>query len=1023
MPRLTSITSLQLAGIGLLLDLRFEILNTRSIINPTNNTSSFGNSVGLSGNYAIVGSPNEDDDTIISQQSDESGKAYIYDVTTDSLVHTLDNPNNTGTFSDDQFGSGVAISGNTAVVGAPGDSDSVAGNDSGRVYVFSVSTGNLLTTISPPTPAANLRFGRQVAVSGNNVIVGSASTNDAAYIFDTVTGNLLFTLSNPNPGVDTVVAISRNTAVVGAPGDDTGGTNSGIAYVFDVLTGNLLRTLTNPNDFGSSNSDLFGTRVAVSGNYIAVSARGEAAAPPPASGNDSVLSGVVYVFDASTGTLLHTFTNPNAFGETEFDEFGLGLAIQDNYLIVGATGEDEEGSLSSGKAYIFDLVTSNLVQVVNNPNAVSDPQSDEFGYAIAIDSDNLIISSRAERSITSLSQRSGAVYLYNFTGDNLVPESGGAWLDDNSNPATVAAIIGNTSMQINGVFATNPTVPFEMEGATSGALTTVTAITANTGTLLEIDDDGNSTSFQIGEQLNRNVYILSPEIININEGATKTFTIFAPDSVPNGTELFWTINGATIDDFTAVSGTVEINNSQGTVSIQTVSDSLTEGAESYTFNIRSDSITGSILAVATINVADTSITQPSYSVSPLTATIDEGVTQVFTVNTGNVDDNTVLDWEIASATQADFQAVTGTVTIVNNTGTFSVVSLEDSVTEGDESFTINVSSAGDIKVSIGLNVNDTSIAPTYTLTTTANNTINEGTTFSITLDTQAVDIGTIVPWTVTGITSNDLSSGSLTGAFEVGSIPLSTVSFTIADDLSTNDEGTETFTFALDNEQDSLSIDILDTSSIDYEISIVGRQGNSAFLVSGTDALGTFTSQKDPTVTIPAGDTMQMDVLISGHPVWIKTSQANGSADAVTGSEISGNGAELGSIVWTPSSAGTYYYQCANHSNKSGEINVIVGTNPVYRLVSDVNTVVEGNSVTVTLDTLNVTAGTTVPYTITGIQSADIGGAPLTGTLTVGGLGNTVSFTLTAADGNENETLIMSLDNGASSVEILITDA
>ena len=606
------------------------------------------------------------------------------------------------------------------------------------------------------------------------------------------------------------------------------------------------------------------------------------------------------------------------------------------------------------------------------------------------------------------------------------PQPSGAWLDDNGDPVTVNSIIGNTSMQLNGVFAVDPSVPFEMEGATTGATTTVIAITANTGTLIEIDDDGNSTNFQVGEQLNRLVYVVSPSNLNINEGATRTFTVTAPDTTPDGTTLFWTINGATIDDFSAVSGTVTINNpfgfsATGTVSVQTLADTTTEGAESYTFNIRSGSITGSVLAVATINVADTSVTAPSYSVSPLTATIDEGVTQVFTVNTGNVDDNTVLDWEIASATLADFQAVTGTVTIVNDTGTFSVTSLEDSVTEGDESFVINLSLDGDIKASVSLDVNDTSIAPTYTLTTDATNTINEGTTFSVSLATQAVPLGTQLGWTVTGITADDLDSGSLTGTFTVGSIPDETVSFTIANDLSANNEGTETFTFTLDNQEDSLSIDITDTSKVDYVIEVVGRQGNANFLVSGTDALGIFTEQKDPSITVPAGDTMRMDVLISGHPVYIKTSNSNTTTDAVT--SVVNNGAELASMYWTPTAAGTYYYQCANHANKSGEINVITGTNPVYRLVSDVNTVTEGNTVIITLDTLNVANGTTVPYTITGIDSADIGGAPLTGSFTTGGLGNTVALTLTSGDGVENETLIMSLDNGASTVEVLITDA
>jgi hypothetical protein len=76
------------------------------------------------------------------------------------------------------------------------------------------------------------------------------------------------------------------------------------------------------------------------------------------------------------------------------------------------------------------------------------------------------------------------------------------WLDDNDNPTTVRTIIGATSMQINGVFAANPSVPRTIEGRTSGARTTITAITARTADYIEVDDTGNSTSFVVGEQLN-----------------------------------------------------------------------------------------------------------------------------------------------------------------------------------------------------------------------------------------------------------------------------------------------------------------------------------------------------------------------------------------------------------------------------------------------------------------------------------------------------------------------------------------
>ena len=101
-------------------------------------------------------------------------------------------------------------------------------------------------------------------------------------------------------------------------------------------------------------------------------------------------------------------------------------------------------------------------------------------------------------SITS-QQLTGVTLPVDETGS---PPGVGSWLDDNGDPVTVAAIISPIAMQVNGVFAVDPVVPFDIEGATTSATTTITNIAANTGTLLELDDNGNSTAFQVGEQLN-----------------------------------------------------------------------------------------------------------------------------------------------------------------------------------------------------------------------------------------------------------------------------------------------------------------------------------------------------------------------------------------------------------------------------------------------------------------------------------------------------------------------------------------
>jgi len=101
-------------------------------------------------------------------------------------------------------------------------------------------------------------------------------------------------------------------------------------------------------------------------------------------------------------------------------------------------------------------------------------------------------------SITS-QQLTGVTIPVDATGS---PPSLGSWTDDNGDPVTVRTIISPVAMQVNGVFAVTPEVPFNIEGVSSGTTTTVTNISANTGSILELDDDGNSNNFQIGEQLN-----------------------------------------------------------------------------------------------------------------------------------------------------------------------------------------------------------------------------------------------------------------------------------------------------------------------------------------------------------------------------------------------------------------------------------------------------------------------------------------------------------------------------------------
>ena len=115
----------------------------------------FGESVGISGNTAIVGAYADDDAGV------ESGSAYLFDVTTGNQLRKLTADDATTL---DFFGFSVGISGNTAIVGAAADDH--AGIFSGSAYLFDVTTGNQLFKLTASDAAQDNRFGYSADISG-----------------------------------------------------------------------------------------------------------------------------------------------------------------------------------------------------------------------------------------------------------------------------------------------------------------------------------------------------------------------------------------------------------------------------------------------------------------------------------------------------------------------------------------------------------------------------------------------------------------------------------------------------------------------------------------------------------------------------------------------------------------------------------------------------------------------------------------------------------------------------------------
>jgi hypothetical protein len=254
-------------GAVLLYDLSTGLL-LQTLKNPVlDEGDQFGFSVALEGTTLIVGTPGDDAHGL------DAGAVYVFEVGNQMPLRTLDQASpQVG----DRFGSALALSGGTAVVGAP--LSDVGGIDAGLVCVFNVATGALTRTTGAPTPAAGDQFGFAVDIDGNNVIIGAPyvdsfySNSGRAYAWDLSGGvtqpNFLGQTGTANEHFGYAVAISGNKAVVGIPGDDIGGT----ARLFDWATRGTIELRNNPTPVAD---ELFGTAVAMEGNVFGISAPGD----------------------------------------------------------------------------------------------------------------------------------------------------------------------------------------------------------------------------------------------------------------------------------------------------------------------------------------------------------------------------------------------------------------------------------------------------------------------------------------------------------------------------------------------------------------------------------------------------------------------------------------------------------------------------------------------------------------------------------------------------------------------------
>ncbi len=308
----------------------------------------FGMHVGISGDNAIIGAPNNDDN------GSNSGSVYIFTRSGGGWSEAA-KLTASDAAANDNFGSRVAISGNYAIVGAPNNDDN--GSNSGSAYIFTKTNGVWVQTakLTASDASAGDGFGLNVSISGNNAIISASLDSDlaagagSAYIFTRTGSNWTqtakITASDPGAGDNfgVGVGISGDNAVVGAAFNDDNGSDSGSVYIFKKSAGTWSQTAKIIASDAAA-GDHFGRSIGISGNTLVVGA--------PNNDDGGSNSGSAYVFKLSGGTWTEN-AKITAADAAAGDGFGLSVGVSGDSAIVGAYLNDD-GAADSGSAYIFE---------------------------------------------------------------------------------------------------------------------------------------------------------------------------------------------------------------------------------------------------------------------------------------------------------------------------------------------------------------------------------------------------------------------------------------------------------------------------------------------------------------------------------------------------------------------------------------------------------------------------------------------------------------------------------------------
>ncbi len=314
-----------------------------------NASLNFGLAVAIDGDRVIVGDTGDDEAPV-------RARVFVFERVGPDWVLTASLPDSNGKSAFDSFGSSIAIHGDSVIVGSKHVGGSIG---AAFIYNFDGLQWNEVAGILAPTPRVGAVFGSAVAIFGDRAAIGAPGDPfDQVVVYENPMGvgwlpTRVFSeadtgpTTTPNSGFGTSVALGANTIIVGMPSNGFLSNSAGSIAVFsDIGTGFVFDEVCTASDVDAN--DQFGTNVSLDANHILVG-----------SPFDGVF-GSAYLFTIAAGTLVEDAKFTPADGQPG-DRFGTSVAVSGTTVAFGAPFNQEAGSWVGAVYTLTQMISPTVI--------------------------------------------------------------------------------------------------------------------------------------------------------------------------------------------------------------------------------------------------------------------------------------------------------------------------------------------------------------------------------------------------------------------------------------------------------------------------------------------------------------------------------------------------------------------------------------------------------------------------------------------------------------------------------------